>query len=119
MFGRFTKSVNSSAIRYCLFRSVLTQAVCGDSLCLEALPQGRKSNTEYKAQAFTRTAWPGVAAFRLPETSPAKIKTQSACTRAQSCLTICKPTDCSPPGSSVHGIFQARVGCHFLLLVLI
>ena len=60
--------------------------MCGDSLCLEALPQGRKSNTEYKAQAFTRTAWPGVAAFRLPVTSPAKIKTQNACTRAQSCL---------------------------------
>ena len=26
----------------------------------------------------------------------------------QSCLTLCDPTDCSPPGSSVHGIFQAR-----------
>ena len=28
---------------------------------------------------------------------------------AQSCLTLCDPMDCSPPGSSVHGIFQARV----------
>ena len=27
--------------------------------------------------------------------------------RAQSCLTHCDPMDCSPPGSSVHGIFQA------------
>ena len=27
----------------------------------------------------------------------------------QSCLTLCDPTDGSPPGSSVHGIFQARV----------
>ena len=26
---------------------------------------------------------------------------------AQSCPTLCDPTDCSPPGSSVHGIFQA------------
>ena len=26
----------------------------------------------------------------------------------QSCLTLCDPTDRSPPGSSVHGIFQAR-----------
>ena len=25
-----------------------------------------------------------------------------------SCLTLCDPTDCSPPGSSVHGILQAR-----------
>ena len=28
---------------------------------------------------------------------------------SQSCPTLCNPTDCSPPGSSVHGIFQARV----------
>ena len=28
---------------------------------------------------------------------------------AQSCLTPSDPMDCSPPGSSIHGIFQARV----------
>ena len=28
---------------------------------------------------------------------------------AQLSLTISDPVDCSPPGSSVHGIFQARV----------
>ena len=28
---------------------------------------------------------------------------------AQSCLTLCDPVDCSLPGSSVHGMFQARV----------
>ena len=27
---------------------------------------------------------------------------------AQSCLTLWDPTDCSPPGSSIHGILQAR-----------
>ena len=27
----------------------------------------------------------------------------------QLCLTLCDPMDCSPPGSSVHGISQARV----------
>ena len=27
---------------------------------------------------------------------------------AQSCLTLCDPMDCSLPGSSIHGIFQAR-----------
>ena len=27
----------------------------------------------------------------------------------QSCLTLCDPRDGSPPGSSIHGIFQARV----------
>ena len=28
---------------------------------------------------------------------------------AQSCPTLRDPTDCSLPGSSIHGIFQARV----------
>ena len=34
----------------------------------------------------------------------------------QSCLTVCNFMDGSPPGYSVHGIFQAKIlGCHFLL----
>ena len=28
---------------------------------------------------------------------------------AQLCPTLCDPMDCSLPGSSIHGIFQARV----------
>ena len=28
---------------------------------------------------------------------------------SQCCGTLCNPTDCSLPGSSIHGIFQARV----------
>ena len=27
----------------------------------------------------------------------------------QSCLTVCDPMDCSPPGASVHGTVQARI----------
>ena len=37
---------------------------------------------------------------------------------AQSCPTLCNPMDCSLPGSSIHGVFQAsitRMGCRFLL----
>ena len=33
----------------------------------------------------------------------------SMCVCAQSCLTLCKPLDCSPPASLVHGIFQPRI----------
>ena len=36
----------------------------------------------------------------------------------QSCLTLCNPLDCSPPGSSVHVDSPGRntgVGCHTLL----
>ena len=32
-----------------------------------------------------------------------------ACSVAQSCPNLCNPVDCSPRGSSVHGIFQARI----------
>ena len=31
------------------------------------------------------------------------------CISHQSCLTLCNPLDCSPQGSSVHGISQARI----------
>ena len=36
-----------------------------------------------------------------------KVKSESEV--SQSCRTLCDPMDCSPPGSSVHGILQARV----------
>ena len=36
-----------------------------------------------------------------------KVKSESE--DAQSCLTLSNPMDCSLPGSSIHGIFQARV----------
>ena len=36
-----------------------------------------------------------------------KVKSESEV--AQSCPTLSNPMDYSPPGSSVHGIFQARV----------
>ena len=40
------------------------------------------------------------------------------CLVAHSCLTLCDPTDCSPPGSSVHGVSPDKntgVGLHALL----
>ena len=36
-----------------------------------------------------------------------KVKSESEV--AQLCPTLCDPLDCSLPGSSIHGIFQARV----------
>ena len=70
------------------------------------------------------TAWPhGLQPTRLlcPWDSPGKnngvgchfllqcIKVKSQSEVAQSCLTLSDPMDCSLPGSSIHGIFQARV----------
>ena len=49
-----------------------------------------------------------------------KVKSESEV--AQSCPTLSDPMDWSLPGSSVHGIFQARVlewGCHRLLRILL
>ncbi|KAI4548145.1 hypothetical protein MG293_000475 [Ovis ammon polii] len=45
---------------------------------------------------------------RLPCPSPTmKVKSENEVT--QSCPTLNDPMDCSPPGSSIHGISQARV----------
>ena len=39
---------------------------------------------------------------------PTPLRTKVKVLVAQSCPTLCNPMDCSPPGSSVHGILQAR-----------
>ena len=46
------------------------------------------------------------------------LTSECVCSVAQLCPHLCGPMDCSQPGSSVHGIFQAiilEVCCHFLL----
>ena len=57
------------------------------------------------------------------------VKVKSESEVPQSCLTLSDPMDCSPPGSSVHGIFQAGVlewgaiafsgFCHYLIVSII
>ena len=47
----------------------------------------------------------GLATTFLESNQP--MPTAYAC--AWSCPTLCNPVDCSPPGSSVHGISQARI----------
>ena len=46
--------------------------------------------------------------FRNELTSPKKERKKES-EVAQSYLTLCDAMDCSPPGSSMHGIFQARI----------
>ena len=44
------------------------------------------------------------------ELSPKKLKTELLCVSvAQLCPALCNPTDCSPAGSSLHEIHQARI----------
>ena len=52
------------------------------------------SQSQTPLSDFTSTSFPGI---------------ESESEVAQSCLTLCDPMDCSSPGSSIHGIFQARV----------
>ena len=54
--------------------------------------------------------WPNSCAEKRgkPDTGE-KHKRYRMCVHAQSCLTLCNSRDCGPPGSSVHGIFQARI----------
>ena len=42
----------------------------------------------------------------VPKDKSTKVKWSEV---TQSCLTLCDPMDCSPPGFSIHGIFQALV----------
>ena len=49
------------------------------------------------------------ATFTLCFCRPSTWCTTLHVVRAKSCPTLCSPVDCSPPGSSVHGILQARI----------
>ena len=51
--------------------------------------------------------WMDLEIIILSEIS--KTAAASAANSLQSCPTLCDPMDCSPPGSSINGIFQARV----------
>ena len=46
--------------------------------------------------------WTSMPGFRL-------LLSSSVCVSRSECLTLCNPRNCSPPGSSVHGILQARI----------
>ena len=52
-----------------------------------------------------RATHSSVLAWRIPGTE----ESAAAAKSLQSCPTLCDPRDGSPPGSSVHGILQARM----------
>ena len=64
-----------------------------------------KMMTQRSSQKALRT----VLAIRSQDTVYINVLRQKWVIVAQSCLTLYNPMDCSLPGSSVHGILQARL----------
>ena len=94
-------------------RRVFRAEVMGDTVAIHNLGERPQKNPNLL------TPWFGT--FQLPALWEDKSPCLSHlvwCVHALLCPTLCVPMDYSSPGSSVHGIFQARntgVGCHFLL----
>ena len=63
---------------------------------------------KYKAVASTSWIVWSLQTYFLSHPLYQQVKSKVV-SKAQSCLTLCDPMDCSLPGSSVHGIFQAIV----------
>ena len=55
-----------------------------------------------------RNNFTNIISFNSYNSPVKKILSSFYCACAQSCMTLCSPMDCNPPGSSVHGIFQSR-----------
>ena len=47
--------------------------------------------------------------FQVAGILPVDVQGEECALAAQLCLTLCDPADCSSPGSSVHGILQAKI----------
>ena len=54
------------------------------------------------------TSWTAARQVSLALTVSQSLPTATAAKSLQSCPTLCDPIDCSPPGSPVPGILQAR-----------
>ena len=59
--------------------------------------------------AEARKAWPETQSKDLKGNNMFTAHFQSESEVTRLCPTLCDPVDCSLPGSSIHGIFQARV----------
>ena len=66
--------------------------------------QGSASQGAERKESGSGEASVGAAESRGPKRGLACMPAQSL-----SCVWLCDPTDCGPPGSSVHGILQARI----------
>ena len=63
----------------------------------------------WNSYALMMGLWNAVATMENIMVALQKINRTTMKVKAQSCLTLCDPVDCNLPGSSIHGIFQARI----------
>ena len=90
--------------RYCMLLLLLSRF---SRVRLCATPQMAAHQAPLSLGFSRQKHWRGLP-FPSPNASKWKVKVKSlSCVRL--CATPCDPVDCSLPGSSVHGIFQARV----------
>ena len=96
-----TQTVSQRPCVLCSFNGFPNSACCGhfSRVRLCATPQTAAHQAPPSLGFSRQEHWSG-----LPFPSP-----MHESEVAQSCPTPSDPMDCSPPGSSVHGIFQARV----------
>ena len=71
-------------------------------------PPGDVPSTGIKLESLNSLALTGVF-FTTSTTWKTQCENAAAAKSLQSCPTLCNPMNCSLPGSSVHGILQARI----------
>ena len=77
-----------------------------------------RENKQILCRRIPNNLWSRSALKEVQHPPTPCLGVRAAHLRAQSCPTLCSPMDCSPPDSSVHGIFPGKntgMGCHFLL----
>ena len=84
---------------------------------LTRVKQGQRESSSHSwssgesqvSQEWASPAVPAETSYCLRTTHGEQVKwSEEKVLVAQSCLTLCDPMDCSPPGSSIRGILQAR-----------
>ena len=93
LYSLFSTSMEQKKIKGCqeqnIYYSHIKKMWCGNRIYF---------------QCISRTSLPVNKRFLWNESAML-----TCCSIQKSCPTFCNPMDCSPPGSSVQGIFQARV----------
>ena len=77
----------------------------------EASPGGKveQNSGEFSCSCWAASSWQKGSGLRSPLHASLSVCVCVCVLVTQSCPTLCDHIDCSPPGSSVHGILQARI----------